>query len=104
MARGQKIKQEIANKILETFEGSFLYNDGKEIRINGTEDGELVQVKVTLTAAKESVSIGEDNAIPGQASSNNEINFNNEQKETKVAEPTEEEKQNVSDLLKALGL
>ena len=33
--KGAILKQEIAQKILETFPNSFLYNDGKEIRING---------------------------------------------------------------------
>ena len=33
MARGADSKLEITRKILETFEGSFLFNDGKEIRI-----------------------------------------------------------------------
>ena len=51
MAKGQIAKQEITKKILETFEGSFLYDGGKEIRIPIIEEGNLVQVKVTLTCA-----------------------------------------------------
>ena len=54
--KGQIIKKEIQAKILELFPGSFLYNDGKEIRICGIEEGAEVQVKVTLTAAKTNVS------------------------------------------------
>jgi len=99
MARGAIAKTEISKKILDTFEGSFLYNDGKEIRIPYTEDGELIQIKITLTAAKENVSIGEDNAIPGEISETKTV-VDTKQK----IEPTEEEKQNVDDLLKALGL
>ena len=38
-AKGSILKQEVAEKILAAFPGSFLYNDGKEIRINGTENG-----------------------------------------------------------------
>lgn len=41
------------NKILEIFPNSFI--NGKEIRICGTENGEEVQIKVTLTAAKENI-------------------------------------------------
>ena len=41
------------NKILEVFPNSFI--NGKEIRICGTENGEEVQIKVTLTAAKENI-------------------------------------------------
>ena len=54
--KGQILKKDIQAKILEAFPGSFLYNDGKEIRICGNEDGAEVQVKVTLTAAKVNVS------------------------------------------------
>lgn len=106
MARGSVVKQEIANKILSTFEGSFLYNDGKEIRIPAYEEGELIQVKVTLTAAKENVSVGDDNLLPGEKEIDNEINFvASSEKETKqIVEPTEAEKQNVQDLLASLGL
>ncbi len=106
MARGQILKKEIAQKILNTFEGSFLYNDGKEIRIPGMEEGELIQIKVALTAAKENVAQGDDNVVPGEqiitTSVTSEPTFN--QTETKTVEPTPEEKANVRDLLEALGL
>ena len=62
MARGSQVKEEITKKILETFENSFLYE--KEIRIPMMENGELIQVKVTLTAAKTNVNAGGDSAMP----------------------------------------
>ena len=103
MARGQIVKQEVLKKILETFEGSFLYNDGKEIRILGNENGEEIQIKVALTCAKENVTPGQDNELPGAAAvANNELNFEDTPK--KVVEPTADEKANVQDLLRALGL
>lgn len=109
MARGQQLKKDIAKKILETFPGSFLYNGDKEIRIGGIEDGEEIQIKVALTAAKENVFQGADNAIPGEntitQTVENSTFANNSQKENvKSVEPTEEEKQNVADLLRSLGL
>jgi len=111
MARGAVSKQLITKKLLSTFEGAFLYNDGKEIRVPIMEDGELIQVKVTLTAAKENVNPGDDNAIPGEVTTNatayNEgIDFSQPvaKIEAKVVEPTDAEKQNVRDLLEALGL
>ena len=55
MAKGQAAKQEVMATILSTFTDSFMYNGGKEIRINTSENGEPVQIKVTLTAAKTSV-------------------------------------------------
>ena len=65
-AKGGILKQEIAEKILATFSGSFLYNDGKEIRINGIENGEKLQIKLTLTCAKTAVEGGDDMILPGE--------------------------------------
>lgn len=96
MAKGSILKQEITNKILETFPGSFLYNNGKEIRICGNENGELLQVKVTLTCAKENVEVGNDNNIAIAA--NNVVDNN------VTVEPTQEEKDNVRRLMEALNL
>lgn len=106
MARGSIAKTEITKKLLDTFNGSFLYNDGKEIRIPYTEEGELLQIKVTLTCAKENVNQGDDNALPGTVETGaTAAPFEPiAKKEEKIVEPTEEEKQNVSDLLRALGL
>ena len=100
MARGAVSKEKITKRILDTFEGSFLYD--KEIRIPVTEDGELIQIKVTLTAAKTNVESGDDVKIPGVES--NEINFETQTATKEKIEVTEEEKQNVATLLKNLGL
>ena len=106
MARGSVSKALVFKKILDTFEGAFPYNSGKELRIPMIEDGEEIQIKVALTAAKENVQPGDDVALPGAAavtSNNNELNF--EDKPAKpVVEATADEKQNVKDLLEALGL
>ena len=102
MAKGQQLKKEIQNKILEAFPGSFLYNDAKEIRICGTEGGELLQIKCVLTCAKENVEIGADNAVPGDFPAP-KMTAPTPQSNTPV-QPTEDEKQKVADLLKSLGL
>lgn len=54
MARGNASKEIITDVIMRVFPNAFM--NGKEIRIPLSEDGEEVQVKVTLTAAKENVS------------------------------------------------
>ena len=101
MAKGQLLKKEVQTKILETFPGSFLYNDNKEIRICGIEGGEMIQIKVALTCAKENVECGSDNATPGDFPTPfKEIT---PERTTPVA-PTTEEKQNVANLLRSLGL
>jgi hypothetical protein len=66
MAKGQAAKQEVIATILEAFgDNAFMYNDGKEVRVNCSENGEKVQIKIALTCAKVMVEAGADNAIPG---------------------------------------
>lgn len=108
-AKGSILKQEITKKILEAFPGSFLYNDGKEIRINGSEAGVPLQIKVTLTAAKEAVE--NDNIVvtssagaPIKVSLEGASEIKTINPEEKFpTEPTEEEKANLKMLLEGLG-
>ena len=95
MARGQNEKKIVFDKILEQFEGAFS-PDGKIIRIpiNG-EDG-VVEIKVALTAAKDVLSCGSADLVESQTQN---INFS-----VDTSAPTEEEKQNVADLLERLGI
>ena len=113
MAKGAQAKIQVMNKLMEVFDGAFLYNDGKELRIPLTENGEQVQIKVALTCAKDNVIPGQDNALPGEmkVTSNESYHFGEtlqttitENKKIKPVEPTAEEKENVKSLLAALGL
>ena len=68
MAKGQVAKLEVAAKIIEAFgDNAFLYNDGKEVRVNTVENGEPVQIKLTLTCAKTAVTSGDEDALPTNA-------------------------------------
>lgn len=103
-AIGSQAKKEITDKILEVFQGSFLYNGGKEIRIPIMEDGILRQIKCVLTCAKTCVESGSDVAMPGDivtapTSKTASPGFMNT-----PAEPSAEEKQAVADLISKLGL
>jgi len=50
-AKGAQVKVELMKKMLEVFPDSFTPDD-KEIRIDMVENGNPVQIKVTLTAVK----------------------------------------------------
>lgn len=106
MARGQAAKQEIMATILETFGGnSFLYNNGKEIRVNTQEDGEPVQIKITFTAAKTAVEPEDENAIPGASNTTSQVNEVKEEDSPKtVVEATADEKNAIADLMASLGI
>ena len=103
-AKGSILKQEVAEKILAAFPGSFLYNDGKEIRINGTENGESLQIKVALTCAKVAVEGGDDNILPGEKVAATAGVKPTGTSEKVPQEPTAEEKERLTTLLDKLGL
>lgn len=96
MARGADEKEVITQKILETFSNSFVY--GKEIRIPIND----VQIKVTLTCAKENVEAGGDTALPGAASA--VTNAFDTMAEKEEIHASEEEVKLVNSLIDKLGL
>lgn len=106
MAKGQESKQVIISQLLEQFEGSFLYNDGKEVRIPMTEDGAEVQIKVTLTCAKTNVEPGSDSVLPGEVIKKTLTSTQSSTKDSigEEAIPSEDELAAMNDLMKALNL
>ena len=100
--KGSSSKLIASEKILNTFKDSFLYNDGKEIRIPMIEDGVEIQLKCVLTCAKENVTSGGDVAIPGAAKTEDNIEFG--QSTPEKIQMTQEEKDNVQRLMETLGL
>lgn len=104
MARGAAAKEEIINRLLSTFEGSFKFD--KEIRIPMMENGEEVQIKVTLTCAKVNVDRGSDAALPGvlQTKDKSTVGSISNATDSSLIEPTAEEKANVKALMERLGL
>ena len=100
MAKGQASKELFYNKLLEVFPGSFMYNGNKEVRIPFEEGGEVVQLKIAATCAKIPV------PDPEHESETVVFNVNSPVADAPQAsaEITDEEKQNVADLLASLGL
>ena len=94
-ARGAWSKEQVWNKILETFPGSFV--NEKEIRIPMIENGDRIEIKVTLTAAK--TNVGGD--ATNEAVQRTEAAVS---APTEVLPPSEEEKAQVNNLLAKLGL
>ena len=93
--RGSWSKGIVKEKILETFKDSF--ENGSEIRIPLYENGERIEIKVTLTCAKVNVGDGATNeAVQGVEATISAP--------TEVLPPSEEEKAQVNNLLAKLGL
>ena len=100
-ARGANEKLEIQKKILEMFPGAFPYD--KHIRVPMGD----VQIKITLTAAKDIVGAGADTAVPGEkveVVTGLSADGPATSQRTEMREPTEAEKKNISELLKMLNL
>ena len=104
MAKGQLAKEGIKNKILEVFDGAFTYSNGKEVRIPWMEGDNLVQIKVTLTCAKDNVDPTGEVLVKSAAAPKEEGAPTGFPMPHKKVEVSEEEKKNVEDLLSALGL
>ena len=98
MANGTESKAKITSKLLEVFPGSFVYNGGKEIRIPMTEDGAEIQIKITLTAAKDNVAA--DGAAMPPTTSVAATDFPEPQKKVSM---TQEEKDRVDTLAATLN-
>lgn len=104
--RGSLSKRIVKEKILETFKDSF--ENGSEIRIPLYENGEIIQIKVTLTAAKVNVTSDDLNFPPVSVSVTENSKFSAPAAETNISdvpfELTDEEKKNVKELLESLNM
>lgn len=92
-AKGVKAKEQIMDILMKGF-GDKVFLNGKELRINWAEDGEPIQLAITLTAKKDFVENG--------------VSFvDNQEKEVKVEErcgaPTEEEIAQVIAFMRQIG-
>ena len=98
-ARGQESKNIVGNKILEVFPDAFL--EGKIIRIPFIEDGSEVQIKVTLTAAKDNLPHGAEAPSGDLEPSDNGVTASTE---AQLTEPSAEELENVRRLMEKFSL
>lgn len=98
-AKGTASKQIIFNKLKEVFPKAFMESD-KIMRIPLEEDGTSIEIKVSLTAAKDL--LGNVDNSPAAAADFNFTGIN--PSEGDPIEPTAEEKAEVKSLLGALGL
>lgn len=107
MARGAEAKQRVFQKILETFPGSFMQDD-KILRIVEEENGEVVEIKVTLTAAKDVIGAGASSNRTLSSTAVEEFDWSENNVSTPQAaaanDLSETEKENIRKMMAALGL
>ena len=104
MAKGTIGKQNVINKIKQAFGADFIGENDKKIYVWTTENGERIQIALSLTCPKVPVAIS-DNPTTG------DFNFEDDAPNVVVAagayqpaEITKEERERVNDLMKRLGL
>ena len=94
-AKGTESKCIIFNKLREIYPNSFWEDENKILRIPMNEGGNPIEIKVTLTAAKNILGSGAvESAFPTTS----------EPVVERPVEMTEEEKENVATLLASLNL
>lgn len=104
MAKGTIGKQNVINKIKQAFGADFIGEYDKKLYVWATENGERIQIALSLTCPKVPVAIS-DNPTTG------DFNFEDDAPNVVVAagayqpaEITKEERERVNDLMKRLGL
>ena len=104
MAKGTIGKQNVINKMKQAFGADFIGEYDKKIYVWTTENGERIQIALSLTCPKIPVAIS-DNPTTG------DFNFEDDAPNVVVAagayqpaEITKEERERVNDLMKRLGL
>lgn len=106
-AKGQASKDWVSQKIIEAFGDAYAGTYDKKIYVWGNEGGEKIQVAISLTCPKSPVEFGE--AAPmtdahGDWDFSGGVKENTTVKNAPVAEITEEEKENLAQLLAKYGL
>ena len=88
--KGQKLKEGVIQAILQAFpENTFYDENKKEVRFEGTEDGNRIQIKISFTCAKDIIERDNKILLENNKETNDEI--------------TKEEKENIEDLLHSIG-
>ena len=93
MARGSVAKQEVENRIRCEFSDDFVGSDGKALYVWGEENGERIQVKISLTCPDVKPMVKSEN-----------FDWSEGVGPAEPTELTEEEKATVDTLLQKLGL
>lgn len=110
MARGSEAKEWVAKKIIECFGQENVIEYDKKLYITTKENGEKIQVALTLTCPKTLISPSGVEATPAKSAFSGGLDFESMGAATatpeafKPAEITPDEKETVQDLMRRLGL
>lgn len=100
MARGSVAKEKLINKIIEKLKDSYVGLHDKKYYFEEDDGGERVQIAISLTCPKNNIEI--DGAAAAQPT--NAFDFGEAPPKREPAKISEQEQQNIAELLKKLGL
>jgi hypothetical protein len=103
MARGNDAKQQVIQKISQAFGSDWIGEVDKKYYVWANENGEKLQIAITLTCPKTMVEAAPSKPV----SFSNKMDFEAEDtfiSPAPATEITEEEKQNLQELMARLGL
>lgn len=104
MAKGAESKNLIFAELKRVYPDAFWEDEGKILRIPMNEGSGIVEIKVTLTAAKTNMSSGELKSAFGPTADGPSAFGTQTSQIINNSEVTEEEKENVAKLVAALNL
>ena len=102
MARGSIAKDVIVKQLKEAFGVNFLGEVDKKIYIQAPENGEMVQIAISMTCPKTPIAVSNAPVVK-----NGMMNFEAEPElvaPTPIAEVTEDERATIQDMMRRLGL
>lgn len=101
MAKGQIAKDYVAKKLAETFGEHYLGEVDKKYYVEAPENGEMIQIAIAMTCPKNPVAVSNAPVVRSGG-----MDFEAEPVLTapKVTEVTDEERQNIADMMRRLGL
>lgn len=101
MAKGQIAKDYVAKKLAETFGEHYLGEVDKKYYVEAPENGEMIQIAIAMTCPKNPVAVSNTPVVRSGG-----MDFEAEPVLTapKVTEVTDEERQNIANMMRRLGL
>lgn len=104
MAKGNIAKNEVIKRIAEAFGEDYIGEFDKKIYVNAEENGEKIQIAITLTCPKTPVAIARtavDESGDWDFEDSKPLVYSQSSGSTEI---TEEERKNIADLMLKLGL
>ena len=102
-ARGSIAKEKVTNMIAKAFGSNFLGEHDKKLYVQQEENGEMVQIAIAMTCPKNPIGV----AATPKAVNSGVLDFeedNTSSIQSAAVEVSEEEKANIAELMKRLGL